>query len=330
MNTGSSEKALRTELALLEVEEVLALCYSFTSKPQRMMLYMDALRQKGGQRAQFAACLICFDLAQQGNSTLQREFGLLAGTVRDISIDRQMVQQLLGQDPYLNFVWEQLEGQINAMDSRFPTEHTVEPLALTPIEDIAKLDLLSDDDFSDGLDALDAAPNHVQITRAYTQAVDRFLGKNPSAPVYHPHAGFRLKNRKDVERIEQFLLELDSMRSIVPHARAMRSLTLLFYGTHSRSKSFFGTINERKQYLLREGLRGYLQSGAELMQIAGIIKSLHSKPTAWDKILEVLIDYTHWCHRFTENLEDIDQYDAVERQIKRDSQHKNKRRTIRQ
>ena len=326
MEIDSTEANLRRELSLLEVEEILALCYTFTSKAERMLLYMNTLRGKGGQRAQFAACLICFDLAQQGDTRLQREFSVLAGTVRDISSNRDMITQLLGKDPYLNFVWEQLEGHINAMDARFPTEHTIDPSQLTPSDAIGTLDLLSDEDFSEEIGALEITSNQKEITKTYLEALDRFLGKDPLHPIYHPNAGFRLKNKKDVERIEKFLLELDSLRALVPQARPMRALTLLFYGTHSRSKSFFGTINERKQYLLREGLREYVACGPEIGSTFGIIKGLHSKTTAWDKIAEVLIDYTHWCNRFTANPEDIENYDAVERQIKRDSRHGNMRR----
>jgi hypothetical protein len=329
MPLSQAEQELTLQLSRLEVEEILALCYAFTSKNHRMLLYMNALRQKGGERSQFAACLICFDLARQGNESLQKEFTYLAGTVRDVSTNNEVVQQLLGTDPYLEFVWGMLKVQLDNMDQRFENEHSVASPHLISTADISNIDLISDADFNDEVEGFDISGDPQRVFETYQEALDRFLGKDPFMPAFHPSAGFRLNNRKDAERLEQFLLELDSLRDISPPARAMRSLVLLFYGTHIRSKNFFGTINERKQFLLREGLREFRQSGKEIWEASSTIQPMHAKTIAWEKILEVLTDYVYWCSKENHRIEAIEKYDAVGRQITRDKRHGHHRRSTR-
>ncbi len=103
-----AEEQLLNEVSGLAVEEILALCYALKAAPQRLRLYSNALRRRGGERAQFASCLICFDLARQNDEIAQLEFGFLADTMRELASNTDLVQSLVGGDDYLTFVWEPL------------------------------------------------------------------------------------------------------------------------------------------------------------------------------------------------------------------------------
>src|SRR5690606_10654000 len=104
-------------------------------------LYLDILRRRGGERAQFACCLLCFDLARQGDATSQREFVYLADTMRQLAQNTELVDALTLHDPYLTYVWELCQAQLEEMDPRF-AGGAPEPVAEAPA--VGELDLLSD------------------------------------------------------------------------------------------------------------------------------------------------------------------------------------------
>ena len=319
---------LRAEVGQLAVDEILALCYSFQQKPARLRLYLDVLRRRGGQRAQFASCLLCFDLARQGDTALQHDFVFLAGAIRDLARDEAFVESMVGDDPYLSFIWDLLAAQLEEMDARFETEHTVQTTLPETTEEIGALDLLSDADLADELGDFSLDVDEPALRAAFEHSVDNFLGKVPGIPAYDPSCGFRLQNRHDIERTERFLLELESLRGPVPLARAYRALVLLAYGTHMRSKSLFGAVNERKQRMLREGLDEWLGCVEQLWQIIGVLQ-MHGERSMWLKIAEVITDFVHWnAYREPGDARPRD-YPAVERQIERDRHRGGRRRARR-
>ncbi len=326
----SPEELLRREVSGLEVDEVLALCYTFATKPQRLRLYLDILRRQGGVRAQFACCLVCFDLARQGDVAAESEFNLLVDTVRVLSEDQQMVQNLVGDDDYLSFIWELLEAQLEEMDDRFDasTESITQEKAAT--EDLFEIDLFSDDDFGE-MDLDDALSIDEDRLRGELQSVvSDFLGVDAHSPVYTLDMGFRLGSRRDTHRVENFLQSLDSLREPVPESRGYRALALLFYGTHMRSKTLFGGVNEAKQQTIAEGLREFLQSGDQLTDIVGILSYLHADEHVWSKISEVLMDYLLWMARSPKEIRlNPDSYPAVDRQSRRDQLFGGARRSAR-
>ena len=311
MNLQGQEEQLRREVAGLAEDDILALCYAFKGKAPRLRLYLDVLRGRGNQRAQFASCLICFDLARQGDLSLQREFIFLADTIRALAADGELVVALIGQDPYLGFIWDLLQAALAEMD---PLEN--EPLvnAAQSVGVVAELPLLVDDDLRD----FGVSTDDETLWRRFDDAVENFLGGVVGVPVYDPHAGFRLNNKRDVERIEAFLQKLNSLRDLIPPARGFRALTLLFYGTQMRSRSLFGAVNARKQELLRDGLDEFAKSGPAVWEVAGVFSSMHAAPSAWEKIADVLADYTHWLmFSRSEAALGIQHYDAVGRMSRR-------------
>ncbi len=308
---ATAEERLRDEIQSLAVDDILALCYAFQHKAERLRLYLDVLRKRGGERAQFASSLICYDLARQGDPTFQKEFAYLADTMRGLENRDDLVSALVGNDPYLTFLWEMCQGQLDEADPRFSVEPAVEALG---IDAIAAVDLISDADFDD----FGISTDQSALLAKFDQAVEDFLGGEVGLPIYDPEAGFRLKNDKDVQRLERFLRALDSLRDVVPIARGFRALVLLFYGSHMRSKGFFGGINQRKQTLLRDGIAEFLVAGNQMWEVAGVLGPMHSSPEVWEKISDVLLDYAAWVAQAPElSQHGPDSYDPIERLLAR-------------
>ncbi|HSI02973.1 MAG: hypothetical protein ACAI38_05960 [Myxococcota bacterium] len=315
-----AEEQLLSEVAGLAVEEILALCYAFKASPGRLRLYSNALRKRGGERAQFASCLICFDLARQGDETAQLEFRFLSDTMRSLATDTALVQSLVGKDDYLVFVWELCQAQLEEMDPRF--DASTEPLTLESMT-VAEVDLLSDDDFDDFVISVDDA----RMWRRFDEAVEMFLGGTVGVPVYDPTSGFRLHNGRDVSRVEKFLQELDSLREFIPLSRGFRALVLLFYGTHMRSKSVFGTVNMRKQTALRDGLDEFAKSGPAVWEVIGVLGPLHAPEDVLERCVDMITDYISWLAEKAEHVtQGVAGYDAVARLLERTAARAGNRR----
>lgn len=316
--SDTAAQRLRQELDLLEVSDVLALCYCFGHSVERLRLYLDILRSKGGDRAQFASSLICFELARLGDESAQREFLYLAGTIYALSHDDALVQSLLADDAYLTEVWGALKNELAGMDTRFDATHLTRRASDPEETVVIALPLLSDADV-DGDFAEVLTDDDVALQRQLDRALDAFFGADDDLPVYDPDGGFRLNTRADANRVDQLLQELDSLRGPMPLARGYRALTLLFYGTHVRSKSLFGKVNEHKQELLRDGLREFLESGDQMWRAAGAVGSIHADADVWHKVSEVLLDYLRWTSRVgSPETANPDDYPVVERQVERD------------
>src|SRR5687768_6306091 len=98
-------EALLAELAGLDTPDLLALCLRFGRSPERLGLYLSVLRSRSGERAQFAACLVCYDLGRQGVASAQAEFEALAPSVRGLADRAELTAELLRDDPYLTPIW---------------------------------------------------------------------------------------------------------------------------------------------------------------------------------------------------------------------------------
>lgn len=308
----AAEQRLKEEVAGLAVEEILALCFAFQHRRERLRLYLDVLRRRGGERAQFACCLICFDLARQGDAGSQQEFLYLADTMRELAFGGGFAQTLIGNDPYLQFIWELCEAALFELD---PRVEAAEVQQTSTNEHVAVVNLLSDEDFGDfGIDV-----DKQKLRDEFDRAVDDFLGLVPGIPVYDPDCGFHVRSRRDSERIEEFLRDLESLREPVPEARGYLSLVLLFYGTRVRSKSLFGGTNNRKQGLLQAGVQEFTESGGHMADIVGVLTPHHAGPTVWPKIAEILLDFLRWWHRQPPGAVDVARYDAVGRLMAREA-----------
>lgn len=281
--------ALREAVAALDDEDILALCYGLGgSRRQRLLLYQDALRGRGGERAQFASCLICFDLARLGDAASEAQFGVLVDSLRQVSGNAEALAALVAEAPYLQETWRAVAAVLAEAD----------PLALPAAAiaggeegpAVAEVALLGDED----LPGLALEPDDKTLWRRFDEAVEAFLGGVIGVPVYDQTAGFRLASRRDSERLEALLLQLRSVGHAVVPARGFHALALLFLGTRLRSRGLFGGVNARKQQLLREGIAEFLAPPTQVWRVVGVLSSMHADPQAWPDIAEVIEAYLCW------------------------------------
>lgn len=288
-----SEQQLRHEIAGLADDEILALCYALKGRLPRLRLYLDMLRKRGGERAQFAACLICFDLARQGDAPMQQEFTLLSTTMEGLAQKPAIVTSLIGDDPYLTFIWELCQAGLEAMHQAghsSPQSIEVLPQLSDPQADVPRIDLLQDSDF----DNFDLGVDARSLWRQFDEAVETFLGGVPGVPVYDMNAGFRWETPHAQDRAQKFVDQLSSLRDLVPPARGFRALALLFMGTNLRSRSLFGSRNTRRQQILRDGLVEFATSAEAVASIAGVLGPMHSDEEVWPKIADVVLHSAQW------------------------------------
>jgi hypothetical protein len=245
-------------------------------------------------------------LARHGHTSFQSEFVYLSDTMRELGSNQELIGNLIAGDPYLSFVWEICQASFDELDTRFeaPTGSTLEA---APVG-VGNLDLLSDSDFKEiGFNVDDVA-----LWERFDDAVETFLGGIVGVPMFDPNAGFRLRSA-DTDRIETFLRELESLHDVVPLARGYRAITLLYFGCSMRSKSVFGTVNVRKQDLLREGVAEFIQNPEAVWEVVAVFGYLHAESGAWEKISDVLLDYANWVATESTPSDTISDYNPIER-----------------
>ncbi|MEW5855536.1 MAG: hypothetical protein AB2A00_42575 [Myxococcota bacterium] len=292
--------ALKEAAGALDVEEILALCFSFSADPVRLTVYLDVLRRKGGQKAQAAACLVCFDLARRGDERFQAEFlSLVPVLVRFLAPNGaegpHPVDELLGQTPYLHALWSDLEPRLRARDTRLDDARVEEVIEITDVTEVHELDLLDAGDLEDLSDLDVLVVDDENLWSQWRVALDRFLGfGNAPAGIEGPliPAGFRADTKTELQRVEQLHTDALSLAEHVGQARSMLPLVELFLASHMRARNFFGTRNKAREALLKAGLEHFTALPTpDLMDCAGWLSEPYAAPFAWEKVAELLLDY---------------------------------------
>lgn len=283
---------LRAALVGLEIEDVLALCYRFRTDLGRLRLYLDALRQRSGERAALAAALICFDLAQQGHATAQLEFEALAVTLRQIDRTEQAAIELIAGSPYLTEMWPRCKFALRNIDPRLAGDE-----ALASAAEAIEIDLFDETELDDFDSLIVEAIDPYAMAARYQRTVDEFFATyvEPLPPL--GSRGLFARTRGDLDRLEAFVRELDSMREYVPAASAMLALVKLFIGTHLRARTFWGKPNLHKQELLASGLRHFATCDEHVFQTAAYFTGRDADSLAWAKVAQLLIDFIRWVQR---------------------------------
>lgn len=290
-------ESLLAELRALETPDLLALCLRFGRSPGRLGLYLTLFRARSGARAQFAACLVCFDLARQGSPTAQREFLVLAPTMTALGQDAAMVAGLLGGDPYLDELWTACRQALSAEDPRelWGAPEDEEEL-------VGEIQLLDEDDIDFDLD-LEPEPEPEPLEDARAQAqrerfaadLERHLGHDPQRSFFDWGRGFRTGSRAEVERLERFLASIEPLRA-VPGAEGLASLGRLFLASQLRRTTLFGRPNPRRQANLRAGLRALPSSPEAAAQATAIFEFEGPQVVeSFQKVLELLLDFLGFC-----------------------------------
>jgi hypothetical protein len=287
------------ELRALETPELLALCLRGQNRTDRLRLYLTILRGRAGARAQLASCLVCFDLARQGDELAQKEFLALAPTIELLAKDVNLLHDLLAGDSYLERTWDACEATLQGGDQR---ELDV-PLGLDT-ELVGELELLSDAEL-DGIDlGLEIVPEGADEAERIAQARYDFglvlakqLGQDSAKGIFGGE-GFETDSSAELDRLEGFLREAMSYADLVSTARGMASLGHLFLATHLRMKTLFGKRNARRAAALRTGLLR-LPADIESVEQAAAIFELEGgrAMVAFEKVVELLLDYLAFCHQ---------------------------------
>jgi hypothetical protein len=292
---------LRTEAGRLDVEEILDLCYAFSKDPIRLTVYLDVLRGKGGTKAQAAACLVCFDLARQGETRFEPEFLALIPVIESFSQmylgEQSALERLIGEDEYLTSLWADLQARLGGRDDRVDE---IDAADLEVDAEIVELDLLDDDDIleiEDVLGVIDTGSDEME--QRWVGALDGFYdletglqamfnvgGHNVSSA-----GGFSASSKADIARIEALRGEAESLAAHVPEARELLPIVDLFLAAHTRAKNLFGRRNKRRDTQLREGLAAFASLDAPPASAAPWLEPPTGPTHAWEKVAELLLDY---------------------------------------
>lgn len=300
--------ALREAASALEVEEILDLCYAFARERVRLVVYLDALRQKGSRKAQAAACLICFDLARQGDLRAEQEFLALVPVMRAYAAptdgDRGPMDALVEGSTYLVALWQDLERRLAAMDPRVDDSgaHALAPRDAEAIE----IDLFSDEDIVDlDLDDFDQLSADAEALLAgWNASVERFFSwDNVGSQVASGRArllsrpGLSAKNKDDLARVEAFRDDAVSFASHVDDARAILPVVELFLASQTRAKNLFGRRNPARDAVLEAGLARFTALKEPPCEAFAWLQPPTGGTHAWDKVAEILLDYVAFLGR---------------------------------
>jgi hypothetical protein len=298
---------LREAVAPLDVEDILGLCYAFAADPLRLKVYLDVLRGKGGQRAQAAACLICYDLARQGDPVFQAEFLSLLPVLRahlpgePSSVARSM-DSLMGDSAYLRALWDGVKNAFLARDDRLDDRQAERALTQALDTDTLEIKLLDQEDLDEidlgAADILDA--DDEAMRERWEEALDSLFpvtaqtgGMHPS--IYPPggclEGGFRADEREDLARVERLRQSAQSLAGHVAHAHEMLPLVELFLAAHTRARNFFGRPNQARAQTLQEGLAHFADLPHPPAEAACWMVPPYAPDTTWPKVAELLLDY---------------------------------------
>ncbi|MBS2029956.1 MAG: hypothetical protein JST54_18790 [Deltaproteobacteria bacterium] len=286
------------ELRALETPELLALCLRGRNRLDRLRLYLSLLRGRAGARAQLASCLVCFDLARQGDDVAQKEFFALAPTIEELARDGKMVSDLVAHDAYLERTWNECLTALENSDQR----ELDAPLSIDESAPIGELDLLSDVELELDLEleVLPQAEDPIHVERAkfeFANILARQLGQDSEHGIFGG-TGFETGSSRELDRLQGFLDQAISYSDMVTTARGMASLGHLFLATSLRMKSLFGKRNPRRAQALRTGL---LRLPADVTSIehAAAIFELEggNAMVAFEKVVELVLDYLAYCHQ---------------------------------
>lgn len=294
--------------------EALAKCYAEDAQDcHTLALYQENLTRRTDDAALIASALICFDLAtHHADPEAQAHFPYVVEKLRARLNVAAYREELIGSDAALSALWEKFQRSILGADPRFEPgreEISIDDLLVEEEE----VELVPETVLQEPPEPPVEEKNELELRR-YGLALQDFFGDNFMYPLPSPSGGFRLETRRDVQRLEAFVGEMGALATHVPGARIYRAWTLLFYGTHMRSRGLFGMVNTRKQEILREGLKEFGRLAPGIWEVAEMFSTAYCDPSGWEKMMELLTDYTVWlAHHPTTKGDGLEVYDPVQR-----------------
>lgn len=299
------------ETSRLTPGEALCECYAQAHKDcETLQHYYENLSRRADEASIVASALICFDLAANyGEPQAKSHYPYILEELRSAGRFTSFRDQLVGSEPALISLWQTFEVSILQVDPRFePGRDEIS------IDDLSDIEIIEEEPEISGEPQLEVEPPSEIDFRRYGLALQDFFGDNFMYPLPSPSGGFRLDTRRDVQRVEVFISEMTALVGAVPGARIYRAWALIFYGTHMRSRGLFGLINTRKQEILREGLKEFGRLAPGIWEVAEMFTTAYSDRSAWEKMMELIADYTIWLGQNPQSGADgLDTYDPVER-----------------
>jgi hypothetical protein len=287
---------LMNAIGSLPDDELLALAYTFSQNEMRLRVYLELFRSRSGERAQFAASLLCFDLARRGDAAMGVQFGYLRGTLQALRADPQWVMHLMGDHAYLCEVWGQCASVLDQQnDAAMDAPGAAEAWGFLRADDApiaGSLALLNDEDVAP--EALEV--DYETMWRSYVAGCDQFFGGGAGKMVYDGSMGFRMRGHHGQARAQAFLNVLDGCYQFVTPAKGMRPLLLLSWGLSLKTRGLLGQANKRRHHLLGEGLQAFAQAGPHVAEVAAVLGPLYADPGTWESIAALVTGYVRWCH----------------------------------
>ncbi|MCP4501713.1 MAG: hypothetical protein GY822_17270 [Deltaproteobacteria bacterium] len=316
--------ALRDAATALDVEDILDLCYSFAQDPVRLRVYLDALRSKGGIKAQAAACLICFDLARRGDRSFENEFLTLVPVMQefilpelvpsdestlvdddsldfkdmmeDAPVAKRPIDVLVGDNAFLSGLLRELEKSLELLDPRREPVHVESFSSATGRTEAVELNLFDENELSDldielgDLDILEETDSALQ--EAWQTALDAFIvGPPPNALGIKRTVGFFAKDKVHISELEKLHRAAVSLEAPVERARHLLALTDLFFASHLRAKNLFGKRNRERDRYLEDGLERFAKMETPPDDVVSWLSPPTAGESAWPKVAEILLDY---------------------------------------
>lgn len=274
-------------LASLGIDELLERAFDETTGVEDRRRCMRALRARSERRAQLAAVLLCFDLAQAGDETAQAEMVLLRPAFEE-AVD---APAYLEDHPKLLSLWEKATALLARTDPRdtapfFPFR-----------EDVGReIPLFSEADILGEEEGLGGDEAHARArTRELRRLVSASLGQDLQAHVVRLGSQLDLSTSDDVDRLEAFLDELNAWASMDPGAKALACIGHLYLGVHLRRKTVFGTQNPRRMKAVRTGLFALDSDPVLIDQAAAFFSFEGDGSEGFRKVLELLLDFFGYC-----------------------------------
>ena len=317
------------ETSRLSPGEALGQCYAQDAQDsETLQQYYENLSRRADEASVVASALICFDLAANHDEPeAKSHYPYILEQLRSAGRFTSFREQLVALEPGLVALWQSFEDSIVQVDPRFePGRDEIS------IDDLSDIEIIEEEPELAGEPKLEVEPASEIDFRRYGLALQDFFGDNFMYPLPSPTGGFRLDTRRDVQRVEAFISEMTALVGVVPGARIYRAWSLLFYGTHMRSRGIFGLLNTRKQDILREGLKEFGRLAPGIWEVAEMFTTAYSDMNSWEKMMELIADYAIWLAQNPQSGADgLDSYDPVERlnQLYRERSHSERRRGMR-
>ena len=282
--------SLRENAAALDVEDVVDLCYATNPDPLRVSIYLEALRGRGGEKAQVAACLLCFDLARRGDERREAELHLLLPTI-DALIERDLAglptaaRDLIDNSMTVVELWTALRTHARHRDKRAPP-----PLPDVDDLDAIDIDLFDDDEFAELAFDLGEIEIPLDLDEEVLFAFDSGLNRLIPPP---PSTLFCADTGADLERVAKLKDLASSFANKLPVAADLEALASLFTATHTRALGLFNRRNKSRDKALADGLVALLSLPEPPTTGMGWFEGADlpgAEPGAWPKIAEALLE----------------------------------------